>query len=210
MLHVTMKFQFSVMSMACFKYVVYFCLLTHSRPINVYQEGLLRIKEFSHFNTLSANPTKWTNTPKQFVGKLPTNCLDVFDHFVGLALKGLTSFFLLPRKIKGLIFKRIISSFLALSPKFEMSATNCWKYLLTATTFSQKLFIETGDLVNSEKQIVIFIATIQKQLMIDVAGNNEFGNYPKMEFLLFFSLLTMRFPKFYLLTVFRTSLGSCC
>ena len=26
---------------------------------------------------------------KQFVGKLPTNCLSVFDHFVGLALKGL-------------------------------------------------------------------------------------------------------------------------
>ena len=26
---------------------------------------------------------------KQDVGKLPTNCLSVFDHFVGLALKGL-------------------------------------------------------------------------------------------------------------------------
>ena len=26
-------------------------------------------------NHLSANPTKWANTPKQFVGKLPTNCL---------------------------------------------------------------------------------------------------------------------------------------
>ena len=41
------------------------------------------------FNPLSANPTKWSNTLKQFVGKLPTNCLSVFDHFVGLALKGL-------------------------------------------------------------------------------------------------------------------------
>ena len=36
-----------------------------------------------------ANPTKWSNTLKQFVGKLPTNCLSVFGHFVGLALKGL-------------------------------------------------------------------------------------------------------------------------
>ena len=27
---------------------------------------------------------------KQFVGNLPTNCLSVFDHFVGLALKGLS------------------------------------------------------------------------------------------------------------------------
>ena len=32
---------------------------------------------------------KWSNTLKQFVGKLPTNCLSVFDHFVGLAFKGL-------------------------------------------------------------------------------------------------------------------------
>ena len=41
------------------------------------------------FNPLSAKPTKWSNTLKQFVGKLATNCLSVFDHFVGLALKGL-------------------------------------------------------------------------------------------------------------------------
>ena len=39
---------------------------------------------------LSANPTKWSNTLKQFVGKLPTNCLSVFDHFAGLAPKRLT------------------------------------------------------------------------------------------------------------------------
>ena len=41
------------------------------------------------FYLLSANPTKWSNTLKQFVGKLPTNCLSVFDHFVKLVLKGL-------------------------------------------------------------------------------------------------------------------------
>ena len=33
--------------------------------------------------------TKWSNLFKQFVGKLPTNCLSVFDHFVGFALKEL-------------------------------------------------------------------------------------------------------------------------
>ena len=38
-------------------------------------------------NPLSGNPTNWSNKSKQFVGKLPTNCLNVFDHFVGLALK---------------------------------------------------------------------------------------------------------------------------
>ena len=41
------------------------------------------------FNPLSANPTKWSNTLKQFVDSLPTNCLSVFDPFVGLTLKGL-------------------------------------------------------------------------------------------------------------------------
>ena len=47
----------------------------------------------SGVNPLSANPTKWSNTLKQFVGFLPTNCLSVFDHFVGLALKGLIANF---------------------------------------------------------------------------------------------------------------------
>ena len=40
-------------------------------------------------NPLTANPIKWSNTLKQFVGKLPTNCLSVFNHFVKLSLKGL-------------------------------------------------------------------------------------------------------------------------
>ena len=42
-----------------------------------------------NFHHLSANITKWSNTLKQFVSKLPTNCLSVFDHFVGFALKRL-------------------------------------------------------------------------------------------------------------------------
>ena len=40
-------------------------------------------------NPLSTNPTKGSNTLKQFIGKLPTNYLSVFDHFVKLAFKGL-------------------------------------------------------------------------------------------------------------------------
>ena len=47
-------------------------------------------KELVQFNPLHANPTKWSNTLKQFVSKLPTNCLSVFDHFMKLALKGLS------------------------------------------------------------------------------------------------------------------------
>ena len=45
----------------------------------------------NRFNHLSANITKWSITLKQYVLKLSTNCLSVFDHFVGLALKGLRS-----------------------------------------------------------------------------------------------------------------------
>ena len=39
---------------------------------------------YTHFNPLSANPIKWSNTRRL----LPTNCLCVFDYFMELALKG--------------------------------------------------------------------------------------------------------------------------
>ena len=48
---------------------------------------------FKWFNPLSAKSIKWSNTLKQIVGKLPTTCLSVFDHFSGLALKGLKTTF---------------------------------------------------------------------------------------------------------------------
>ena len=48
------------------------------------------MKHYTIINPLNANPTKWPKTLKQFVDKLPTNCLSVFDHFVGLAIKGLS------------------------------------------------------------------------------------------------------------------------
>ena len=53
----------------------------------------------SFITLLSAKFIKWSNTLKQFVGKLATNCLSVFDHFVGLALKELKSDCQLPKKI---------------------------------------------------------------------------------------------------------------
>ena len=42
-------------------------------------------------NPLSVNPTKWSNTLKQYLGKLPTNCLSLFDHFLGLVFQRLMS-----------------------------------------------------------------------------------------------------------------------
>ena len=38
---------------------------------------------------LCANPTKMVNHTQEIPRLLPTNCSSVFDHFVGLALKGL-------------------------------------------------------------------------------------------------------------------------
>ena len=51
----------------------------------------LLIKSLSifSFNPSGVNPTKLSDTLKKFVGYWPTNCLSVFDHFVGLALKEL-------------------------------------------------------------------------------------------------------------------------
>ena len=42
-----------------------------------------------------AHLTQWSNTLKQFIGKLPMSCFSVFDHFVGLALKWLREIVLL-------------------------------------------------------------------------------------------------------------------
>ena len=49
-----------------------------------------KIVDAKTINLLRANPKRWSNTLKPFVAKLPTNGLSVFDHFVGLAIKGLT------------------------------------------------------------------------------------------------------------------------
>ena len=56
---------------------------------NIILSGIFKSKYVTYFIPLSANPTKWSNTLKQFFGNLPTNCLGVFDHFVKLAFKGI-------------------------------------------------------------------------------------------------------------------------
>ena len=76
-----------------------FYVLRHCFDLQTLQisEGYpLRIEEA--LKPLSANPTKWSNTLKQFVGKLPTNCLKLFDHFMELSLKGLSG-----RKLQDLL-----------------------------------------------------------------------------------------------------------
>ena len=48
---------------------------------------------------LSTNPTKWSNTLKQFVDSLLTYCLSVLDHFVGFVLKELKGSKLQKKKV---------------------------------------------------------------------------------------------------------------
>ena len=56
----------------------------------IFPEHFLEMCYLYSINPLNANPEKWSNTLKQIVGNLPTICLNVFDHFMNLALKGLT------------------------------------------------------------------------------------------------------------------------
>ena len=63
------------------------CHFSHGLITTLSKLTMTRVQSF---NYLSANITKWSNTLKQFVGNLPTNCLSAFDHFVGLEFKGLS------------------------------------------------------------------------------------------------------------------------
>ena len=66
--------------------------LSTENEINEIWSAWFKIKNkfiFGHFNPLSVNPTKWSNTLKQFVANLPTNCFSVFGYFVKLGLKRL-------------------------------------------------------------------------------------------------------------------------
>ena len=57
--------------------------------VNFWNQNILWSLKKYFFNPLSAKPTKWSNTLKQFVGIFPMNYLKVFNHFEGLASKGL-------------------------------------------------------------------------------------------------------------------------
>ena len=67
-----------------------YLLQTLSRQVNGYRSSHPEVFfKKGVLKNLNANPTKYPNTPKQFVGNLSMNCLNVFDHSVNLAFKGL-------------------------------------------------------------------------------------------------------------------------
>ena len=73
----------------CFLLSFGFKVLSNSSPIEKEIGKSLQYSQFqklrNNFNPLSTNRTTWSNTLQQFVRwQKPTNCLSVFDHFVGL------------------------------------------------------------------------------------------------------------------------------
>ena len=108
------------------------------------------------FNPLIANPIKWPNTLKQFVGNLPTNCLSVFGHFVDLVLKGLKPWKLSVKKLfcneivrcqlASLQRNSFIHPFSSILSSFPQNASRLllpkrlWKFWMCASTilFSRK------------------------------------------------------------------------
>ena len=97
---------------------------------------MLCYKTISYFQCylsypLSASPRKWPNTLKQFFGKLPTNCLSVFGHFVNLLLKGLTLAF-----EKEVLHRNNALSIVVLSTKQRYSSFS--KKRFTKTCFKVK------------------------------------------------------------------------
>ena len=68
-------------------------MLSFTKKLEFKKALILKSEEYSDIIPLSANPEKWSNTLKQCVGNLPTNCLSVFDHFMNSALKGLSIIF---------------------------------------------------------------------------------------------------------------------
>ena len=68
-------------------FTLFYCFYTYFTCVLIQiQLDYGQISNKRRINPLSANLTKWSNTLKQFDGKLPTIFLSAFDHFAGLAL----------------------------------------------------------------------------------------------------------------------------
>ena len=52
------------------------------RPFQSQQPKQTNLKNLLKVIPLRANPTKWSNTLKQFFGKSQRVCLTIFDHFL--------------------------------------------------------------------------------------------------------------------------------
>ena len=85
------------------------------------------------------NPTKWSNTLKQFVGKL--NSLSVFEHLVGLASKG-SKVFILQKRQSTLAETKLhkISVIYRKAILWNTHINTCFEELLYNVTFDHYCF----------------------------------------------------------------------
>ena len=105
-------------------------------------------------NPLSVNPTKWPNTLKQSVGKLPTNCLSVFGYFVNLALKGLTKSHLIHFTNKiVLVLNNSIRSSLWVLELTVLKLTQCYRNIFLTP------YLLTNPLLIHSSQNLLFLTT---------------------------------------------------
>ena len=123
-------------------------------------------------NPLIVNPTKWSNTLKQFIGNLPTNCLSVFDHFVKLALKGL----------KDQCSWKLISQFIFFTSHIAASAmkdANLYSFgrnfTLTMITVFKNKFSVFGTITVKESFVWFFNFTILMKFKVAGRMKNEFN-----------------------------------
>ena len=112
------------------------------------------------FNPLSANPTKWPNTLKQFVGKLPANCLSAFGHIVQLALKGSNNWRVRYRNCRAqFFFKKVVLKKLT---KFRVKHL-CWSLFLLSCRLSACNIIKRLQLRCFPVNFAIFLEAIISQ-----------------------------------------------
>ena len=98
-------------------------------------------------NPLSTNFTKWSNTLEQFVAKLMTNCLNVFDRFVGLALKGLT-------------FKK-------------STASSGWDWQLGKSSDSKINYLQQFELLFATANIILVLGKIPVGIYLSKVNNGK-------------------------------------
>ena len=148
---------------------------------------------YFNINSLSANPTKWPNTVKQFVWNLPTNCLSVFDHFVGLALKWLTFTDGMKKEMLRVSYRSshhrysIKKVFLKISPNSQENTCVSVSFLIKLQAFTCNLIKkETLTEMFSCEFCVIFKGTFfTEHLRVTVSGrmcsdNTSTNNCPQL------------------------------
>ena len=106
-------------------------------------------------NPWSVNATKWSDTLKQFVGNLPTNCLRLFGHFVGLALKGWSQLTLIEL---DMMFQSQYCWFCMFA--FMMATRDCYNFFLFCYDYWHRYYQIVPARFHWVERIIFFIFSI--------------------------------------------------